>query len=48
MRKVKKPLLIVTLLALSSLALGACALQLPDGTGQEWWLQDIDNPGRYN
>ena len=43
-----KSLFVVTLLTLGGLALGACSLQLPDGTNQEWWLMDMNNPGKYD
>lgn len=41
MRRALEPFLLVTLLALGGLALSACAIQLPDGTGREVWLQDM-------
>ena len=48
MRAGLKPFLVAALLAMGGLTLGACALQLPDGTGQEWWLRDMNNPARYD
>lgn len=43
-----KSLLVATLVALGGLSLGACSLQLPDGTDQEWWLADMHNPGKFD
>lgn len=48
MRMGLKSFLVATLVALGGLSLGACSLQLPDGTGQEWWLADMNNPGKYD
>ncbi len=40
MRRAMKPFLLITLLVLGSVALAACAIQLPDGTQTEGWLKD--------
>ncbi len=40
MRRGLMPFLVISLLTLSGLALGACAIQLPDGTQTEGWLKD--------
>ena len=40
MPRALKPFLLITLLVLGSVALGACAIQLPDGTNTETWLKD--------
>lgn len=48
MRVGLKSFLVATLVALGGLTLGACSLQLPDGTSQEAWLLDKNNPGKYD
>lgn len=40
MRRGLMPFLVISLLTLGGLALGACAIQLPDGTQTEGWLKD--------